>query len=258
MPYLRRTRTGVRSAYGRDMTSPRTLCGDYLLALLSPETETFVVDSTHWKAGLAGAAVVEAVLAGRLRLTEEREPGVRAGRLVIVGAAVPQDDSVWSEVLRRSDGQKPKNAVGRLGGGATWRDRGGELRDAVMDDLAGEGVIEAKEHRALGLFPSPRWVLLVPGERDAVLARVGGVLDRVGTGPLDQRDASLTAVLHAVGALPKVFPSADKRWLKDRGKAVAQGSWGSEAVTKAIQDVNTAVMAGVTAAITGSIAASSG
>ncbi len=237
------------------MTTGRTLCSDLLLALLSPEKETFVVDSMHWKAGLAGAAVVDAVLSGRLRLTSEGEPGVRAGRLVLVGAAVPEDDSPWSEVLRRAEGQKPKNAVARVGGASSWHDRAGQLRDVVMADLAREGVVSAHEHRSLGLFPSPRWTLLRPAERGAVLARVRAVLEGAGTRRPEERDASLTGLLAATGALRAVFPGLEKRWLTERGKAVVKGSWGSAAVSGAIEEVNTAVAAGVTAAIAGSAAA---
>lgn len=239
------------------MSNEQTLCADYLLALLSPEKETFVVDSTHWKAGLAGAAVVEAVLAGALRLTEQGEPGTRPGRLVRTGVAAPAVGSVWDEVIERADGQKPKNAVGRIGGASTWRDRAGELRDAVLADLVREEVIAPREHRTLGLFPTPRWALIRPDARDAVLRRVTETLAAAGTGPLVERDASLAAILHASGALPKLFPKTDRRRLKEQGKALTEVSWGSQAVGKAIQDVNTAVAAGVVAAVAGGTAASS-
>lgn len=234
----------------------RTLCGDYLLAILSPTKERPVVDSTHWKAGLAGAAIVEAVLVGALRLTEKGDPA-GGGRLVPTGRASVPSDPAWAEVLERAAGQQPKGAVARIGGGSSWKDRAGDLRDAVMAELAREEIVVEREHRVLGIVPSRRWHLVQPGARDVVLARVNDTLTAAGRGPLVERDASLTGVLHASDALRKVFPEADRHWLKRQGEAVGDASWGSAAVRRAIRDVQAAVAAGaVVAAMAGASGAS--
>ena len=47
--------------------------------------------------------------------------------------------------------------------------------------------------------------------------------------------------------LNRLFPDEPKREVRARGKAVADGDWGAEAVRKAVQDVQTAITASIVA-----------
>ena len=53
----------------------------------------------------------------------------------------------------------------------------------------------------------------------------------------DDRTAALIAIVHSVGLLPKLFPDADRRLVKSRGRQISDHDWGSQAIRKAIQEI---------------------
>lgn len=229
-------------AYSDDMTK-RPLTAEFLLLALGDEDGRPRVDSTKLKAAIAGSAIVELTLDGALRLTEPGDPEHRPGRLVRTTRHV--GDPLLAEVARLSHDRKPKDAVGRIGGVSAWKDRAGSLKDAVLTDLAAEGVLRREQGKVLGLFPTTSWPLADPGVEREVLGRVRETV--VGGVEPDERTAALVALLHSVDLLPKLFPDQPKREIRARGKAVADGDWGAEAVRKAVQDVQTAITASIVA-----------
>jgi hypothetical protein len=88
--------------------------------------------------------------------------------------------------------------------------------------------------------------------RSSLLGRVRSTL--ADGAARDDIDGSVTTLLFATGALPKVLPGESKRWLQDQGRVVSRGDWASEAVRRAVTDVQAAAIAAITAA---SIAATS-
>jgi hypothetical protein len=58
---------------------------------------------------------------------------------------------------------------------------------------------------------------------------------------------SVTTLLHATDALPKVFPRESRRWLTDEGRLVSRVDWASEAVRRAGTDVQAAAAAAAVA-----------
>jgi hypothetical protein len=223
----------------------------YALAILDPASGRRLIDGTHWTAGVAGAAIIDLVRSGALRLAEEsRHPG-RSGRFVAIGDG-PLPGPAWDEALSRADGETPKNAVARIGGASSWTDRAGTLWEDVMRGLSADGLVRREEHRTLGLVPSTRWPVVDAAARSSLLGRVRSTLAD-GTAR-DDIDGSVTTLLFATGALPKVLPGESKRWLQDQGRIVSRGDWASEAVRRAVTDVQAAAIAAITAA---SIAATS-
>ncbi len=223
--------------------TPRPLTVEFLLLALGDDSGKPLVDSTKLRAAVAGAAIVDLTFDGALRLTEPGDPEFKAGRLVRTGQTVT--DARLAEVADLSHNRKPKDAVGRIGGMSAWKDRAGGLKDAVLDDLAREGVLTHEQGHVLGLFPTNAWPLARPEVEREILDRVRAAVV-TGTEP-DARTAALVALLHAVDLLPKLFPDQPKRQLRARGKEVAEADWGGEAVRKAVQDVQTAVTASIIA-----------
>jgi len=223
----------------------------YALAVLDPANGRRLIDGTHWKAGVAGAAILDLVRSGALQLAEDtRHPG-RFGRFVATGHG-PLPGPAWDEVVRRVDGQTPKNAVARIGGASSWTDRAGSLWEDITARLCAEGVVRRDEHRTLGLVPSTRWPVIDAAARSTLLGRVRATL--ADGAARDDIDGSVTTLLYATDALPKVFPGEPRRWLRDQGRVVSRGDWASDAVRRAVTDVQAAAVAAVTAS---SIAATS-
>jgi hypothetical protein len=237
-------------AYSEAMTQ-RPLTAEFLLLALGDENGRPRVDSTRLKAAVAGAAIVELALDGALRLTEPGDPEHKPGRLVRTTRQVT--DPLLDEVARLSHDRKPKDAVGRIGGVNAWKNRAGTLKEAVLSDLAAQGVLRREQGKVLGLFPTTTWPLADPTVESEVLGRVRGAV--VGGAEPDERTGALVALLHSVDLLPKLIPDQPKREVRARGKAIADGSWGAEAVRKAVQDVQTAITASIVAS---TVVASSG
>ena len=241
---------GACVSYSADMTR-RPLTAEFLLLALGDEDGRPRIDSTKLKAAVAGAAIVDLALDGALRLSEPGDPEHKPGRLVRTTRHVA--DPLLAEVARLSHDRKPKDAVGRIGGVSAWKDRAGSLKDAVLSDLAAQGVLSREQGKVLGLFPRTSWPLADPAVEREVLGRVRATV--VGGVEPDERTGALVALLHSVDLLPKLFPDEPKREVRARGKAVADGDWGAEAVRKAVQDVQTAITASIVAS---TVVASSG
>lgn len=228
-----------------------TLTTDLVLATLDPETGKTVIDMQRLRVAVAGAAVVELVDAKALRLTGPDESGHKPGRLVRTGDGEPTEPHRL-DALERADGHKPKTAIARIGGGQTFKDRAGDLRDLLLGELEHEGTVRRREEKVLGVVPTTRWQVDAVAHA-AVVRRVEAALLEGAAPPAT--DAALASLLHAVGALPKVVRSRDKAWLKARGAVVSRGDWGTAAVAAAVRDVQAAVIAAVTASVSAAGAA---
>lgn len=90
-----------------------------------------------------------------------------------------------------------------------------------------------------------------PATDGRVQAEIRSRLDRVLQG-LDAPDAGavgLIAILQATDTLRKAFPAWDRRQLKARVKELSAGDWASKAVKDAIEEMEAAMMAAITASI---------
>jgi Golgi phosphoprotein 3 (GPP34) len=213
-----------------------TLAEDLVLLLLDPRTGRAVVDSTSLDRAIGGALLLD--LSTQERITADGG-GARA-RLSVVDAA-PTGDPLLDTALARLD--KPlraQKAVERLARGT---------RTTVLERLAERGLVRHERNRLLGILPISTWT---PGDATKELrGRVAAVL-RDGAQP-DQHLALLISLLHAVKAEHKIV-DGPRRQLRARAAEVADGEWAGQAVRKAVQAVQTSVMAAVVAS---SVAATS-
>lgn len=207
-----------------------TVTEDLALLLHDPVTGKGVVDGTALPRGLAGAAVLDLVLAGHARVDGE---GWRAQLEIVDRTPVhPVLDAAAARLIKPV---RPKRAIERLSG---------TVRDAVMAHLVGAGVVRDDGRRVLGLLPDRRWPAVDRGPGDLVRGRVRAILVD-GVAP-EQHDAAVVSLLHAVRAEHKVV-EGKRSELRRRGKEVADGEWAGAAVRKAINDIHVAVAAAVTA-----------
>jgi hypothetical protein len=194
--------------------------------------------------GLAGAALTELLVAGRLHHHD--------GRLV-PGTASPTGDTLLDEVLAevRAE-QRPRTLkwwVNRLAS----RHRGRQpVRDRLLDQLTDQGVLASDERRLLGLVPVATHRVADAATAERARAAIGEVL--LGRQAPDERTAALVALLQVSGLVDVCVPDAERRQARRRAEETAAGSEAGEAVKRLHQEV----LAAVTAAVVASSAATSG
>ncbi len=219
----------------------RPIAAELLLLALDEKSGKPLVDSSTLSAGIAGAAVVDLVLAGALELVEADGGPVKPGRLARTGRNEPPAEPM-SLILEKCHGKKPKNAVSELYAW-TWKDRPGELKQQLLEQMAAEGLLSREEHKVLGLFPSTRWKEADGREESEIRSRVRAVVVE-GQDP-DERTGALVSLVSALDLAPKLFPDQDKKQVKARAEEVRDGQWAGRAVHDAVQEVTAGIMVAV-------------
>jgi len=182
--------------------------------------------------GLSGAVLTELFLRDRLTLQN--------GKVTIVDASAT-GDPVLDDALSRITDSKPRDAkhwVNKLP--RSW------IREQILDGLIEKGVLRREEHRILWIIPADRF----PAEADSPEQHVreavrAAVLDGATPQP---RTAVLIGILKACDLLETVFSKEERKRRRDRIDQIASADLVSEAVSKAVKDMQAATMAAITAA----------
>jgi Golgi phosphoprotein 3 (GPP34) len=124
--------------------------------------------------------------------------------------------------------------------------------------LAGTAVVELALTGALELTDRGRLVRTGQQPADSRLAVVAELAD--GRKPKDaiSRISGLSGWHNRAGDLrPRLLPDADKRAIRRRGKEISESDWGAAAVRKAVQEVQTVMVAIIVTTTVAASAASS-
>jgi hypothetical protein len=205
---------------------------DVLLLAIDDASGKTTVSSTQLDPALAGAVLMELVVAGRVNLEGE---GRRA--MVVVTDGTPLGDPVLDAAaasLVEKAPLKPGNAIQRLTKG---------LRERLNGQLEERGLLRRESGKILGVFPTTRWPAPDSAYEDEVRNRVLRVLLQ-GIEP-DARAALIITVLSAADMLGTVVGKADLKAAKARGKQIGEGNWAGEGVRKVIQETQAALAAAV-------------
>ena len=190
--------------------------------------------------GLAAAVVTDLVLAGRVTLSDDKDPRMSVLQPGPVGH--PALDAAMSRLEQR-DGKKLSSLV---------TDRRVAAEKELASALAAAGVIGVEERRALGLVPA-RYPVRDPEPERRLREQLRTVL---AGGTPRVEDATLLAILQGLGIAPKVLAdergTLGRRELKRRIEEVSTEVQAGEAVARAVAAMNTAIM---TAAILPAVAA---
>ncbi len=218
---------------------------DLALLLTDDATGRTLTDAARVDLALGGALLLDLIGAGLVRITGPGEE-VKPGRVVVTGVS-PSGDAMLDAGVAQLVGRrpaKPQEVIQRLRK---------DLRPAVYQRLAARGIVRASEERILGIFPTTRWPAVDSAHEARVRAALLDVL--VGGRTPTSLEATLIALLHSIGQVPKVVPTdaMSKRDLSRRAKAVAEGNVAGDAVMQAVS----AVQAGITAALVATAAAAS-
>jgi hypothetical protein len=206
---------------------------DLLLLLTDDETGKPVVDTTELDLGLAGAVLIDLAELDRVEVAGSGE-AVKEGRL-FVSDPTRTGEAVLDETLNRAYERGPKKPSSLL----PHLTKG--LSDALYAGLADRGIVRAEEGRVLGVFPRRQWPATDSTHEDQLRRGLHEVLV-VGREPT-VHEAMLVTVLYALEQVPKVIDGAgvDKRRVRERAKAIAEGEFAGEAVRKAVEAVRAAV-----------------
>ncbi|HEX6343407.1 GOLPH3/VPS74 family protein [Umezawaea sp.] len=210
-----------------------TLAEDLLLLLLDDDTGRLITDGTSTDHALAGAVLVDLVNAGRV--AEE------GGKLHVMDTALLDEPVLEAGLARLAEKApaKPQRAVEVMTK---------NVRETVLEALAGRGLIRQDKDRVLGLFPRRTWPAVDSAHEDSVRADLTAAL--VGGERATERAGALIALLHAIGVVPKVV-QGDRKALKARAGEISEGDWSGVAVRRAVRAVQAAVTAAAVVASSG-------
>ncbi len=219
---------------------PVLIAEDLLLLLTDDATGKPVVDSQRLTHALAGAVLVELALTGRVAVADDGRWG--SGTRVSLIGSEPLGEPILDEALSRiPDKGHPVAAQALL----TVLGKG--LADALRHRLAQRGILHAEEGRILGIFPTRVWPAADARHENQVRSALWDVV--VVGRQATEREVTLVSLLHAVDQVPRQFAAdgMSARQLRERAKGLAAGNLGGDAVRRAIDATNAAVVAAVTA-----------
>lgn len=197
-----------------------TLPEELLLLALDPVTGRRHCRGRYLQFGLAGAALAELELQGRV--AEAR------GRVTVVNPLPPQDP-LSAQILARL----PAPGKNRGIRARPWvRRTGREVEELCLHQLVGRGALRVERHRFLGLFPSYRYP--AAAEDWSTPAR-GRYAESVAVGFPDRRSRLLVAFTSAIGLAGALHPGF-RSW-RGRGalRALVREEWAPHAVHRAVQ-----------------------
>lgn len=184
---------------------------------------------------LAGAVATDLALRGRIRVTERGERNVRPGRIVVSDTS-PTDDPILDAGLARL-AQRPV----RFRSTAVQVLRK-DIKRTVLQRLVDRGLVEAREHRVLGLVPVTVHPTVDPSYERALRAGLFAVL--VHDEEPTVREACVIALLAAAGMADKVIvqdvSTVDRRSIRRRAKELRKVHWAADTAYQLIQSAQSA------------------
>ncbi|WP_277211002.1 GOLPH3/VPS74 family protein [Isoptericola croceus] len=196
------------------------------------------VDNLDYR--LAGALLVELALTGRVDVAEAGavapDGSARRRGTVVVRDASPTGhpalDRAIDVVGRRA--RKPKDLIGPLSK---------RIREPLLTGLVERGILQREDRRIMGIVPTTAWPAADSSHELRLRAECEAVL--LGTQDPRPETAALLSVVHGTGLVKKLVPPGHAKAAKRRAKEITQQSWANDAVKKAVDDVNAAVMVAV-------------
>lgn len=212
------------------------LCEEFLMLVTSAQGR-WLGNRQAVPLALAGALLAELVQYERLTVDDR-------GRIAVAFAAPlgePMLDDAFARFAAKA-GKQPKDVLGKVARG---------LDAQLRHRLIRTGVIEVRRGR---LLPTRRYPLRDLAPRQRTWNDLAAVL--AGHRPPDARTATLLGLMVASDALTQVFPpeqfGMSKRQLVGYARTLAESAWATDAVTRAVRQVQAAtymmIMAATTAA----------
>ncbi len=210
-----------------------------LFLLLTADDGKAVGAGTHRGIGLTSAVLTDLVVAGRVTVTPKKKDVV----LTLADAGKADSPILDAAVARLRD--KGLQSKGRKFS-TLVQDGKLDPQPRIVAELTRAGVIGVEEKRMLGLVPA-RYPVLDPRPEAELRRRLRRVLSGAETATV--AEATELSILQALGVARKVLGedagSLGNRELKQRIQEVAVNVPAGDAVARAIQSINSAVLTAV-------------
>lgn len=187
---------------------------------------------------LAGAVLVELVMAGRVEMGDDRAWVVDQNPL-----GVPHLDHALAAIAEKGPSVKIRTCL--------ERSRKGIIAGTTAS-LVERGLVREEKKKVLGLFPVTRYPESEGSAEDELRQRLAKVVLE-GAEP-DERTASLVALLRGARLQKLAFPGEDRRTVDKRMEEIADGQWVQPAVRKALDGAQAVIIAVVVTATAGGAA----
>jgi hypothetical protein len=218
---------------------------EILLLELDDEKGTASSSSMYAQA-MGGAVIAELMLAGRIRLAEDKKRRVEVVDATPVGD--PLLDAVLAEMAAAKKPKQGREWVAKVAGQ-------GKLKAEAGGRLVAAGVLRQEEAKILGIFPTTHFPTRDARPEREVRARLHRAVC-TDTQDLDARTIVLVALADAAGLLSRVVEKPRLKERKERIKAITSGHAVRAVTQEAIDAVNAAVMVAVMVPIIAASAAS--
>lgn len=212
-----------------------------LYLLLTSDKGTQEAAGTQRDHGMCAALITDLVLAGRITISEDKEPRVHVISAEATGHPVLD---FGLERVQLKDGKRLDSLV-------TWSKL--DPYDVVIESLVQAGVLAYGERTMLGLG-KPRTPEVDPGPERALRARLAAVI--AGSAAPTPGDATLLAILQSLEVAERILAveigDLRGRQLKDRINAVVESSAAGDtvnAVSRAVQALDSDTIMGAVAAV---------
>ena len=217
---------------------------DVLLLATDDATGKSTISSIQLDPALAGAVLIELVVAGRVNLQGEARPGEGGRR---------RWHPAWRSGARCRAAEPDRQGPAQARAAIRLLAKG--LRARLNDLLEQRGILRRESGKVLGLFPTTRWPARDTESELEVRAQVVGALLK-GQEP-DGRAAAVISVLTAADMLKTVVQRSDIKAAKARGTEIAAGNWAGDGIRRVIQETQAAMTAAVMVSTTAAIAGGS-
>ncbi len=208
-----------------------------LLAVDDTTGKVYSSESNALNYGLAGAALMDLLIAGRLDSAD--------GKVTVTDSTALGDtvlDEIALEIGRDEKGGDVQHWVDKLGND--------HLTERILDQLIQQQILRKEEHRIAWVIPADRYPAVNPAPEREVRERIRAAVVE-GTAP-EPRIAALIGLLKACDLAGLVFTKQERQEYGGRIDQIGHG----DAVGQAVSHAAEAAQAAMTAAIVGSIAAS--
>ncbi|MDY7086169.1 MAG: GPP34 family phosphoprotein [Actinomycetota bacterium] len=205
---------------------------------------TPLTDGTHLDHGLGGGLLLELAMAGRVDVVGKK--------VVALGTSPTGDPLVDAALMRIVAEDKPRKP-------GHWVSKfAKDTRPQVLGKLVDEGILRAEKDKVLWVFPRTKYPAahgVEPVQETAARDRMRRAV--LGSGAVEPRTAALCSLVAATDLDKRVFGELDQKVVKARLREISEGAWAAEAVKRAIDEIQAAVMVAIVASTTAATAGTS-
>lgn len=199
----------------------------FLMSLEDKKDGVKLLDSYKLPYALAGAILLELVLAGKIRLE---------GKKVFPSDATPGANPLANELLEKIAASKKVRKIENWVSSFGEKDK--KLRKGILTSLVSRGVLSEQEKRFLWIIPYTGYANQDASARFTLKQQLRAVV--LGGTPLDEQSLALLSLVRAAGLEDHLFTRDEIKQARRRIEELTKSEAVGQAVVEAIQAVESA------------------